>query len=36
MANSFQTESAEANIRTLRQTTVAAFVHFTEFCTLWL
>src|SRR5690606_28049224 len=35
-ANSFQTESAEANIRTGSQTTVAAFVHFTEFCTLWL
>lgn len=36
MANSFQTESAEADTRTLRQTTVAAFVHPMEFYMLWL
>ncbi|AAM87541.1 hypothetical [Yersinia pestis KIM10+] len=35
-ATSFQAELTEANIRTLRKATVTAFVHLTEFCTLWL
>ena len=31
-----ESRTVDMHIRTLRQTAVTAFVHFTEFCTLWL